>query len=113
MYFKKMDGPRIRAKKVSNTGALYYHLWTNELGERFVQIDDNYGGSGIGRGTFSSKLYRLDNIGAGKFFKGYDSATGATETTHDNNMGAFLRAIKEDVIKRENEMKSHTSNDGL
>lgn len=100
MLFTKLDELPIRAQKVSNTGAIYYSVWLDKAGEEYVQIVENVGGTGVGQGTFSANLYKVEDIRAGHLPKGFDPDSGQEVSTGDNNMKAFLVAAKEDRIRR-------------
>lgn len=100
MIFKKVDEPQRRAEKLSKTGALYYTLWSDEGGNEYVRMEGNYGGGGAGTGSFSEDFYCVEDIGLGDTIVGYDTRTEAPRITNDNNMSAFLRAVRADVLER-------------
>lgn len=96
---KKVD-LNLRAPKLSGTGAVYYSIWVDTNGVEYVKVEKVVGGSGVGNGTFSSDVYRVDAIATSSEITGYDLSSGAARVTQDNNMSGFLRAIKADVEKR-------------
>lgn len=100
MQFKKVDGPTLRASKISDTGAIYYVYWLDDRGDQYVQIVENFGGSGSSVGSFLLDLYPVDMLGDDKHPRGYNLDTGSFRITSNNNMDAFLRAIKIDIGKR-------------
>lgn len=103
MKFKKLDAPNYRAEKVSQTGAVYYAYWLNEQGDQYVQIVKVVGGGGAGTGSFSPDLFSVVDLGTLKQFNGHDPVTGATRLSSDNNMSGFLKAIRLDIARREQE----------
>jgi hypothetical protein len=98
--FKEISDQKFRADKLSETGAVYYDIWADELGREYIQIVDNVGGYGQGVGTFSGDIYPLDNSYYSPPISGYDPVTGAPRSTSDNNMSAFLRAARNDFNRR-------------
>jgi len=84
----------------SGTGAIYYSLWIDPDGVEYVKVEKVVGGSGVGNGTFSSDVYRVDAISTSSEITGYDLSSGASRVTRDNNMSGFLKAVKADVEKR-------------
>lgn len=98
MPFKKDPGENLRAAKISGGGALYYSTWTDGRGDRYVRIEENVGG-GPNNGTFSSNLFRLDEIGSSTP-RGYRLTDGVATESADKNMSAFLRAIAADIDRR-------------
>jgi hypothetical protein len=109
MRFTKIDGPEYRAEKVSKTGAIYYVYWVDERGNQYVQIVRNVGGGGVGTGSFSPDLYLINDIGTPKQLNGYDPATGDIRPSNDNNMSAFLKAIKINIDKLQQEERINGS----
>jgi len=103
MRFTKIDETSLRTDNLSKTGAVYYLRWHDDTKNLYVQIDDVVGGSGVGNGTFSKNLFALDDIIKGITNAGYDPSDGSIRTTNDNNMSAFLRAVRDDIIRRMDE----------
>lgn len=103
MPFTQIDDTPLRADNLSRTGAVYYLRWRNSDDNLFVQITDVVGGRGAGNGTFSKYLFALDDIDAQKSFTGYHPANGSAEIVSDNNMSGFLRAVRDDISRREDE----------
>ncbi len=100
MRFVKIDEESIRADNLSNTGAVYYLRWHDENQNQYVQITKVVGGSGAGNGTYSSELYRLEEIGVNSNFSGYDPVSGSATKNRNNNMSGFLRAAKQDILAK-------------
>lgn len=103
MQFTKVDEPNHRAEKVSGTGAISYAYWFDDRDNQYVQIVGNFGGGGVGVGSFSPDLYLVDDIGTPKQLNGYDPSTGTVRVSSDNNMPAFLKAIKLNIDKLKQE----------
>ena len=103
MRFAQIDNTPLRADNLSKTGAVYYLRWNDDMQNMYVQITDVVGGHGARNGTFSKNLYVLSDIREGSIHTGYDPADGSTKATSDNNMSGFLRAVRNDIIRRMNE----------
>lgn len=110
MPFTQIDDTPLRAENLSRTGAVLYQRWRDSRDNSYVQITDVAGGHGVGNGTFSKYLFALDEIGAQKSFTGYHPTNGSTVIVSDNNMSGFLRAVRDDIFRREDEQ---TKSDGL
>lgn len=89
-----------RVEKISKTGALYYSIWTDDMGREYVQLSNNVGGGKPGVGTFSTALYPLDERQHAIPISGFDPVSGNEVQTSDNNMIAFLKAVKSDATDR-------------
>ena len=100
MPFTQIDDAPLRAEKLSETGAVYYLRWRDAKEELYVQITDIYGSRGVGNGTFSRYLFPFDDIGMKKVHLGYNPVDESLEEVRDNNMSGFLRAVKNDIIRR-------------
>lgn len=103
MEFTKVNAPDYRAEKVSQTGAVYYAYWLDKQGDQYVQIVRVVGGGGAGTGSFSPDLFSVLDLGTPKQLNGHDPVTGATRLSSDNNMRGFLKAIRLDIVQREQE----------
>ncbi len=103
MQFTKIDDAPLRANNLSKTGAVYYWMWHDTNENSYVQISHLSGGRGKNNGTFSKYLFALDDIGMKKTYTGYNPTDASTKTVCDNNMSGYLRAIRDDVIRRSEE----------
>lgn len=103
MPFTQIDDAPLRAQNLSETGAVYYLRWHDMNKEVYIQITDVVGGKGNGNGTYSNYLYPLNDIGQRRYYSGYDISDGSKRVTSDNNMSGFLRAVRNDIIRRTNE----------
>lgn len=106
MQFIKIDETPQRATNLSNTGAVYYVRWKDEIDAVYVQIISVAGGYGSGNGTFSPYLFSLDEIAKGNVQIGYDPLDGSAHESRDNNMSGFLRAVSADIDRKATKEKS-------
>lgn len=97
MKFTRLDDEPKRAPNLSQTGAVYYYRWVDEIEAKYVQIYRVVGGSGAGNGSFSSDLYRLSDISMNTGIEGVDPSTGTKRISRNQNMSGFLRAVRDHI----------------
>lgn len=88
------------APKLSGNGQITYRLWVNGDGILFLELVDNEN-----EGTFSDLLFpvseyahlRNDDAALGEL-RGFNRASGELEPAKDNNNGAFVKAVLQDLL---------------
>lgn len=110
MKFTEVSNSLTAARNISDTGNILYSHWLDNNGEAYIQIKGVVGEGSAGGGTFSSDLYRLSEIEPYKRPNGFDLTSQQFRQSSDNNMIAYVRAIKIDVERRIEEKKEASTN---
>lgn len=103
MPFTQIDDVPLQAENLSKTGAVFYLRWTDAKDELYVQIVRICSSRGVGDGTFSKRLFYVGDIAMGIPHIGHNPIDRSTEEISDKNMSGFLRAAKNDIMRRADE----------
>jgi hypothetical protein len=92
-FMKRINTEKLSAQKIGGKGEIEYCLWVSNMGELYVQLESNDGG------TFSNLLFSVTKYAAFRNdqapiteVEGYDLNNGRTIPSSNNNDSAFLKA---------------------